>query len=117
MPAIVFPSPSPTQLREPIQYHLKPREVVTTSLLSPIPDKRLTETIPKPVYGRRKGDAILVAINYAIQRGDLAVTDQLMFEYQRITGQLVMGAEPRARVSCAPVNDVTAPVRRAGHAF
>ena len=42
--------------------------------------------------------------------------DDLNF-YRQVTRGLVMGAEPRARVSCAPVNDVTAPVRRAGHAF
>jgi hypothetical protein len=41
-----------------------------------------------PPFGRRKGDAILIAFNYACERGDLEVAAQLLIEYERIDTSL-----------------------------
>jgi hypothetical protein len=38
--------------------------------------------------GRRRGDAILLAWNYASERGDVEVAAQLMIEYKSITNAL-----------------------------
>lgn len=39
-------------------------------------------------FGRRKGDAVLLAFSYACERGDLDVAAQLLIEYEGIETQL-----------------------------
>jgi hypothetical protein len=39
-------------------------------------------------FGRRKGDFILLAWNYARERGDLDVAEQLRIEFERIVNEL-----------------------------
>jgi hypothetical protein len=44
-------------------------------------------SIIAPLGGRRRGDAILVALNHALNQNDLEVARQLLVEYQRINGE------------------------------
>jgi hypothetical protein len=40
-----------------------------------------------PFDGRRRGDAILVALNHALNQNDLEVARQLLAEYQSVNGE------------------------------
>jgi hypothetical protein len=71
---------------------------VPTSLWPLNPERRHLELIAEPSHGRRKGDTILVALTYAVQRGDFAVAQQLSREYQKITGELPPGITVDRRV-------------------
>jgi hypothetical protein len=50
--------------------------------------------------GRRKGDAILLAWNYARERGDLEVAEQLRLEYEKKINELpsTMSVDRRKKV-------------------
>ena len=56
-----------------------------------------TGYITSPFGGRRRGDAILIAVHHAIEQGDADVAAQLLVEYQQTTigSALVLTIERR----------------------
>jgi hypothetical protein len=49
------------------------------------------DTIGAPKFGRRKGDYLMLAFSYAVQRGDLFAAGQLLQDYQALRDQLPIG--------------------------
>jgi hypothetical protein len=67
--------------------------------VSPSPMVIAPATAGAPKFGRRKGDYLMLAFSYAIQRGELVVAGQLLNDYHALIDQLPVGVMMNRRKS------------------